>query len=72
MKAKTAAIGLEGREPNMAGSEQSQGQLTSAPSPEQIRQRAYELHLESGCSHGRDLDDWLRAERELKGKQQAG
>lgn len=72
MKAKTAAIGLERREPDEAGSEQSQGQLTSAPSPEQIRQRAYELHLESGCSHGRDLDDWLRAERELKGKQQAG
>lgn len=34
-------------------------------SPEQIEQRAYELYLERGCEDGRDVDDWLTAEKEL-------
>jgi len=34
-------------------------------SSEVVAQRAYELFLERGGSHGRDLDDWLHAEREL-------
>lgn len=41
----------------------------SADSPEcrlqRIAQRAYELHLSRGSQHGRDLDDWLEAEREI-------
>jgi Protein of unknown function (DUF2934) len=32
---------------------------------EQIAQRAYELHVAGGCRQGRDLDDWLDAEREI-------
>lgn len=35
------------------------------PSEEQIEQRAYELYLQRGCEHGRDIEDWLEAEREL-------
>ena len=35
------------------------------PSEQQIQQRAYELFLERGCEHGRDVEDWLEAEREL-------
>ena len=35
------------------------------PSETQIEQRAYELFLERGCEHGRDVEDWLEAEREL-------
>ena len=35
------------------------------PTHEQIKQRAYELFLECGCEHGRDLEHWLAAEREL-------
>jgi hypothetical protein len=35
------------------------------PSDAQIQQRAYELFLEHGCEHGRDVEDWLEAEREL-------
>ncbi len=35
------------------------------PSEAQIEQRAYELYLERGCEHGRDVEDWLEAEREL-------
>ena len=33
---------------------------------EQIRLRAYEIYLERGEQPGRELDDWLQAERELE------
>jgi hypothetical protein len=32
-----------------------------------IERRAYELYLARGCAHGHDLEDWLQAERELRG-----
>lgn len=32
---------------------------------EQIGQRAYELYLERGGEDGRDVEDWLAAEKEL-------
>jgi len=31
-----------------------------------IRQKAYELYLQRGGSHGDDMNDWLRAEKEVK------
>ena len=31
----------------------------------EIERRAYEIYLERGEQPGRDLDDWLQAEREL-------
>ena len=37
-----------------------------APTPEEIRKRAFEIHIERGGIHGCDLDDWLQAQRELK------
>jgi hypothetical protein len=43
-----------------------QTQSASAPSEEEIRYRAYEIFLERGSVPGRELEDWLRAERELK------
>ena len=33
---------------------------------EEIRHRAYEIYLERGEQPGRELDDWLQAESELK------
>jgi hypothetical protein len=33
---------------------------------EEIRPRAYDIYLERGEQPGRELDDWLQAERELK------
>jgi DUF2934 family protein len=36
------------------------------PSHEEIRRRAYEIYLERGSRLGDELDDWLRAERELQ------
>jgi len=32
---------------------------------EQIARRAYELYLERGGQPGRELEDWLQAEREV-------
>jgi Protein of unknown function (DUF2934) len=32
----------------------------------EIRRRAYEIYLERGEQPGRELDDWLQAEHELK------
>jgi Protein of unknown function (DUF2934) len=34
---------------------------------EEIRRRAYEIYLERGEQPGREVDDWLQAERELEG-----
>ena len=39
--------------------------LTSAPTVEEIRARAYEIYIERGQREGEDLEDWLRAEKEL-------
>jgi Protein of unknown function (DUF2934) len=40
--------------------------LTSEPSEDEIRVRAYRRYLERGGSHGHDIEDWVEAERELK------
>jgi len=39
----------------------------SSARDEKIRLRAYEIYLERGEQPGRELDDWLQAERELEG-----
>jgi Protein of unknown function (DUF2934) len=72
MKSKAVAAGMEGKEHEVADSRKTQPQPARAPSLQAIQQRAYELHLEQGCVHGRDLDDWLQAERELRERYQAG
>lgn len=37
-------------------------------SQEEIALRAYHLFLENGCQHGRDVEYWLQAEKELGAK----
>jgi hypothetical protein len=37
-----------------------------------VARRAYELFLARGCAHGHDLEDWVRAERELAGRAPTG
>jgi len=71
VKSKNVTAVTEDREYEAVEFEQTQAQLASAPSLEEIQQRAYELHLERGCVHGRHQDDWLQAERELLEKYQA-
>jgi hypothetical protein len=40
----------------------------NGPTPAEIRQRAFEIHIERGGIHGCDLDDYLQAEGELQEK----
>ena len=40
--------------------------LNERPTHEQISLRAYQIYLERGARPGNELDDWLRAERELE------
>jgi hypothetical protein len=35
---------------------------------QEIALRAFELYCERGCEDGHDLEDWLRAEQELRGQ----
>ena len=45
---------------------QMSGDTTAAPSDrERVAARAYELYLARGGGDGRDMDDWLEAEREF-------
>jgi len=39
-------------------------------SEEDIRRRAFEIYQENGNTSHNELDDWFRAERELKGYDQ--
>ena len=39
-----------------------------APSPEAIVARAYELYLARGGADGKDIDDWLKAEKDLRAR----
>lgn len=43
-------------------------QLGGEPSEDDIRTRAYHRYLQRGGGHGQHFDDWIEAERELKGK----
>jgi hypothetical protein len=38
------------------------------PTPDEIRARAYEIYLSEGCKEGSDLENWVRAEGELRAK----
>jgi hypothetical protein len=38
----------------------------NSPPDEEIRRRAYEIHLERGGQPGGELHDWLQAEREVE------
>lgn len=39
------------------------------PSPEEIATEAYYIYCERGCQGGRDIEDWLEAERRLSQRQ---
>ena len=40
---------------------------TAAIGEREIAQRAFEIFCDRGFQHGHDLEDWLQAERELRG-----
>ncbi len=41
------------------------------PTYDEIAEAAYQRYLQRGGSDGRDFDDWLEAERELKARRRA-
>lgn len=49
-----------------AAQRQNGSTVQGSSTTDQIAQRAYEIYLERGGGPGLDVDDWLRAERELK------
>ena len=51
--------------PTPASTSQTQSQSTN-PTWAAIAARAFALYCERGGQHGRDVEDWLRAERELQ------
>jgi hypothetical protein len=40
-------------------------ELSTELSTEQIARRAHELYVQHGGEHGKDVEDWVRAEKEL-------
>ena len=42
------------------------------PSREEIARRAHELYVQRGSEQGKDVEDWVRAEKELSGEPVAG
>jgi hypothetical protein len=38
------------------------------PTPEEIQTRAFEIYVSEGCKEGSDLENWLRAEKELRAR----
>ncbi len=59
--AKRTSAANPGPSPSMS---KSNGELETA-----IRTRAYQLYEERGRTDGRDMDDWVRAEREILAQQ---
>jgi len=58
---------ITGREPES----QTRARVVSRvlrPSDEEVRRRAFEIHVQRGGLRGYDLDDWLEAEKELTEK----
>lgn len=48
------------------GSDGERGEGVGPPAQEAIARRAHELYLERGAETGRHIEDWLRAEAELR------
>jgi hypothetical protein len=69
---------IEKKKTTREGMNQAPAQTTLAPKSDeptvlipieqQIQQRAYELYERRGRADGHDLEDWFRAEYEIKGR----
>ena len=64
---------IESLEPQATSTQAETGEVSVGNvGDEQIRLRAYEIYLERGEQPGRELDDWLQAERELESEPLSG
>ena len=62
--------GKKSKKASAPASSRSTKKRTTAPAQVthgEVARRAYYLFLARGCEHGHDLDDWLQAEREVRG-----
>jgi hypothetical protein len=55
--------------PEMSAPQMAGDTTAGSVDRERCAQRAYELYMARGGGDGRDMDDWLEAERELSGGQ---
>jgi hypothetical protein len=46
--------------------ERPEASVRSSARDEEIRRRAYEIYLQRGAEPGREMEDWLQAEREAE------
>ncbi len=53
---------------NGGGTSTAARQALRVVGDEEIRRRAYEIWEQRGRQHGKDADDWYRAESEIRGK----
>ena len=64
MASKAKTIGsTEPTQPGTAVAERER--LLQSTREQEIRDRAYEIYLQRGAQPGYEVEDWLRAEREL-------
>ncbi len=61
-----AAAGDNGAD--VAASVEAATSRRGGPTRDDIARRAYELFMARGGTHGYDIEDWLKAERELRAR----
>jgi hypothetical protein len=69
--AESVSVGTSSRDAidsaaDMSSAVSPMSNATSAPSYEEIAEAAYQRYLSRGGGHGRDFEDWLEAERDLR------
>ena len=63
----THNIGTPATVPSATGDSRNAAEnLAIEPTHQDIARRAFQLYEERGGIHGRDLEDWFQAERELR------
>jgi hypothetical protein len=69
--APTTESAVESHGNDVHGVDGPSSESQQGPAPNRsLAQRAYERYEQRGREHGRDLDDWLEAERELLNNQE--
>ena len=66
MSSKSKRNGSAEPQANSTQAETREVSVGNSARDEEIRRRAYEIYLERGEQPGREMDDWLQAERELE------
>jgi hypothetical protein len=68
MKSQNLKTNIQNTPYTIFRSDVPEERVQNGPTLAEIRQRAFEIHIERGGIHGCDLDDWRQAERELQEK----